>query len=104
MGRLGPATLVLAFLLIAPGRASADVVARGVHDGSLALGAKGTPYVAYVRRKSLVVTKRVAPGRWRAEVADTVSVGSKVVAFQIGSGGAVGRVLTAARSRPNLVS
>src|ERR1041385_3757077 len=103
MGRLGPVTLVLAFLLIAPGRASADVVARAVHDGSLALGAKGTPYVAYVRGKSLVVTKRVAPGRWRAEVADTVSVGSKVVAFQIGSGGPVALVLSADSRRLNLV-
>ena len=36
MGRLGPAALALAFVLIAPGRASADIVARGVHDGSLA--------------------------------------------------------------------
>ena len=62
MGRLGPATLVLAFLLIAPGRASADVVARGVHDGSLALGAKGTPYVAYVRGKSPRHTNAIYSG------------------------------------------
>ena len=55
MGRLGPATLALAFVLIAPGRASADIVARGVHDGSLALDAKGTPYVAYMHGKSLLV-------------------------------------------------
>lgn len=103
IGRLGPAALALAFLLIAPGLASADVVARGVHDGSLALGAKGTPYVAYVRGKSLVVTKRVGPGRWHAEVADSVSVGSQVVAFEIGSAGPVALVLSADSRRLNLV-
>jgi hypothetical protein len=103
MGRLGPAALALALLLIASGQASADVVARGVHDGSLSLSANGTPYVAYVRGKSLVVTKHIAPGRWRAEVADTVSVGSQVVAFQIGSTGPVALVLSADNRRLNLL-
>jgi hypothetical protein len=101
--RLGPAVLALAFLLSASGQASADIVARGVHDGSLALDAKGTPYVAYVHGKSLVVTKRVGPGRWHAEAADSVSTGSKVMAFKIGTGGPVVLVLSGDSRRLNLV-
>lgn len=103
MRRLGPAALALAFVLIAPGRASADIVARGVHDGSLALGAKGTPYVAYVRGKSLVVATRSKPGRWRTEVADTVSTGSQVAAFEVGTMGPVALVLSGDSRRLNLV-
>ena len=103
MRRLGPAVLALAFVLIAPSRASADVVARGIHDGSLAIDAKGKPYVAYVRRKALVVTTRVAPGRWRAEVADSVSTGSQVMAFQVGPTGPVALVLSGDNRRLNLV-
>lgn len=103
MGRLWPALPALAFLLIAPGRASADIVARGIHDGALALNANGTPYVAYIRGKSFVVTQRTGPGRWRAEVADSVSVGSQVAAFQIGRAGPVALVLSGDGRRLNLV-
>src|SRR6266496_3146291 len=94
MRLLGPATLALAFVLIAPGRASADIVARGVHDGSLALGAKGTPYVAYMHGKSLLVATRTGAGRWRAEVADSVSAGSQLMAFEVGAAGPVALVLS----------
>jgi hypothetical protein len=103
IGRLGPAALALAFLLIPSGRASADVVARGVHDGSLALNDEGKPYVAYVRGKSLLVATRVAPGRWRAQVADSVSTGSQVMAFQIGPNGPVALVMSGDNRRLNLV-
>src|SRR5437762_10466337 len=97
MRLLGPATLALAFVLIAPGRASADIVARGVHDGSLALNAKGTPYVAYMHGKSLLVAARTGAGRWRAEVADSVSAGSQLMAFEVGAAGPVALVLSGAR-------
>jgi len=103
MRLLGPAALALAFVLITPGRASADIVARGVHDGSLALDAKGTPYVAYVRGTSLVVARRAGTGRWRAEVADSVSVGSQLMAFQVGAAGPVALVLSGDSRRLNLV-
>jgi hypothetical protein len=103
MGRLGAASLALAFVLIIPGRASADVVARGVHDGALALGAKGTPYVAYVRGKSLVVAKRTGARRWHAAVADSVSKGSEVMAFEVGAKGPVALVMSADSRRLNLV-
>ena len=103
MRMLGPAALVLAFVLLAPGRAFAEVVARGVHDGSLALGAKGTPYVAYVKGKSLFVATRTARGRWRAEVADSVSIGSQVRAFEVGRAGPVALVVSADSRRLNLV-
>jgi hypothetical protein len=103
MRRLGPAALVLAFVLVAPGRAAADIVARGVHDGSLALGANGTPYVAYVHGKSLIVATRTGPGRWRSELADTVSTGSQLMAFTVGPTGPVGLVLSGDSRRMNLV-
>ena len=103
MRMLGPAALALAFVLLAPGRASAEVVARGVHDGSLALGPKGTPYVAYVKGKSLFVAKRTAQGRWRSQVADSVSVGSQVRSFEVGQTGPVALVLSADSQRLNLV-
>jgi hypothetical protein len=102
-GRLGPAALALAFVLIAAGGASADLVARGVHDGALALDARGKPYVAYVRGKSLVVATRSGPGRWRAQVADSVSTGSQVMAFEVGAAGPVALVLSADSRRLNLV-
>jgi hypothetical protein len=101
--RLGPAALVFAVVLIAPGRASAEIVARGVHDGSLALDRKGTPYVAYVRGTSLIVARRAGPGRWRAQVADGVSAGSQVMAFQVGRAGPVALVVSADSRRLNLV-
>ncbi len=103
MRLLGPATLALAFVLIAPGRASADIVARGVHDGSLALDAKGTPYVAYMHGKSLLIATRTGAGRWRAEVADSVSAGSQLMAFQVGAAGPVALVLSGDSRRLNLV-
>jgi hypothetical protein len=103
MRRLGPGVLVLALVLIAPGRATADLVARGVQDGSLALGRNGTPYVAYVRGNKLVVATRAANHRWRSEVADNVSAGSQIMAFQVGNAGPVALVLSADNRRLNLV-
>jgi hypothetical protein len=103
MRRLGPAALALAFVLVAPGLGSADIVARGVHDGSLALDAKGTPSVAYMRGKSLIVATRTVSDRWRAEVADSVSPGSQVMAFEVGAVGPVVLTLSGDNRRLTLV-
>src|SRR5919109_3416540 len=103
MRMLGPAVMALAFLLIAPGRAPAEIVARGIHDGTLALDPSGKPYVAYVRGRSLIVTKRVAPGSWRAERAGSFSLGSQVMAFEVGAAGPVVLVLNADSRRLTLV-
>jgi hypothetical protein len=103
MRMLGPAALALAFVLIAPGGAPAEIVARGIHDGTLALDPGGKPYVAYTRGRSLIVTKRVAPGRWRAERADSFSLGSQVMAFEVGAAGPVVLVLNADSRRLTLV-
>jgi hypothetical protein len=103
MRRLGPGVLALALVLIAPGRASADLVVRGVHDGSLALGAKGKPYVAYVRGNKLVVATPVAGHSWRSEVADNVSAGSQIMALEVGKAGPVALVLSGDNRRLTLV-
>ena len=107
IGRLGPAALALAFVLVAflnaPGPASAEIVAPGLHDGALALDAKGTPYVAYVRGTSFIVSTRVGPGRWRAQLADRVSAGSQLMAFEVGAAGPVALTLSADGRRLNLV-
>jgi hypothetical protein len=82
---------VLAFVaaLVAAGGASAEVVARGVDDGLLALNAKGAPSVAFVRGSTLVVASRSARGRWTQAKAASVSPGSAVMAFEIGAAGPV---------------
>ena len=77
--------------LVAAGSASAELVARGVHDGMLALGPKGKPYVAYIRAGNVVVASR-GPRGWRAETADTVARGSHVRAFEVGPAGPIALV------------
>lgn len=75
--------------LVAVGGASAEVVARGVQDGLLALNAKGSPSVAFVRGSALVIASRAAPKRWVQVKAAGVSPGSSVMAFEIGAAGPV---------------
>jgi hypothetical protein len=75
--------------LVAVGGASAEVVAPGVQDGLLALNAKGSPSVAFVRGSNLVVASRSAPKRWAQVRAAAVSPGSNVMAFEIGAAGPV---------------
>jgi hypothetical protein len=101
--RLGPAGLAFSLALVLAGPASADIVARGVKDGTLALDAKGAPYVAFVRGKSVVVSKRAANGRWRATKVDAVSPGSQVMAFEVGPSGPVVLVVSADNRRLDLV-
>src|SRR4051794_39512282 len=88
---------VLAFViaLVTGGGASAEVVARGVEDGQLALNARGTPSVAFVRGSSFIVATRTAPNRWAKAKAAAVSANSNVMAFAIGPDGPVALVQSA---------
>jgi hypothetical protein len=55
--------LLAALALASP--AQAEVVAKGVDDGILALAADGTPYVAYTSGRVLYVSSRTQNGTWR---------------------------------------
>jgi hypothetical protein len=101
--RLGQAALAFSLLFVVSGTASAEIVVRGVRDGVLAIDGKGTPYVAYVRGKSLMVSVRSRKGRWQAAKADAVSAGSQVMAFEVGASGPVVLVLSADSRRLVLV-
>jgi hypothetical protein len=83
------AALAFVAALVAAGSASAEVVARGVDDGLLALNARGSPSVAFVRGSTLVVASRSAAGRWSQARAASVAAGSSVMAFRIGAAGPV---------------
>ena len=85
---LRSAALAFGLALAAAGSASAELVARGVQDGALALGPKGTPYVAFVRSGKVVVAQRRAK-RWRSETAAAVGSGWQVRAFAVGRAGPV---------------
>ena len=95
MGRLGLAVLVWTLASHGAAPAPAETVARRVHDGLLALGAGGVPSVAYVKGAKLVVSTRVAEGRWRAVKAAAIPAGAQVMAFAIGARGPVALVRSA---------
>src|SRR3954453_6905249 len=82
---LRSAVLAFGLALAAAGSASAELVARGVQDGMLSLGPKGTPYVAYVRSGKVVVAHR-AKKRWRTERAAVVGAGWQVRALETSRG------------------
>ena len=86
---LRSAAFVAAIALVTAGGASADVVARGVQDGLLALDAKGTPSVAWVHNSTLFVATRSGPGKWTRSAAAAVPPGSSAVDFKIGAAGPV---------------
>jgi hypothetical protein len=86
---LRSAALGVAIALVSAGAASAEVVARGVEDGLLALNGKGVASVAFVRGSALYVSTRSRPGRWTVAKAAAVSPGSGVTAFKVGSTGPV---------------
>src|SRR5215210_1956434 len=89
------AVLALVIALVTGGGASAEIVARAIEDGQLALNAKGTPSVAFVRGSSLIVATRTAANRWRQAKAAAVIPNSSVMAFAIGPGGPVAPVQSA---------
>ncbi len=85
---LRSAASLAAIALVTAGGASAEIVARGVQDGVLALDAKGGPSVAWVHNSTLFLATRSA-GKWtRTAIASTPS-GSSVMAFEIGAAGPV---------------
>ena len=86
---LRSAASVAAIALVTAGGASAEVVARGIQDGLLALDAQGTPSVAWVHNSTLFVATRTGPGRWTRKATATVPAGSSAVAFEIGAAGPV---------------
>ena len=73
---LRSAAFVAAIALVTAGGASAEVVARGVQDGLLALDAKGTPSVAWVHHSTLFVGTRAPTGTWTRKATATVPPGS----------------------------
>jgi len=83
------AAVALAIALVAAGGASAEVVARGVQDGLLALDAKAVPSVAYIRGSTLVVVTRSPAGKRMQAQAASVPSGSTVTAFAVGAAGPV---------------
>ncbi len=85
---LRSAALASAVALATAAGASAEVVARGVEDGLLALGAKG-PAVAFVRGPALVIASHSPSGRWTQEKAATIGSGASVMAFEISQAGPV---------------
>jgi hypothetical protein len=86
---LRSAAFVAAIALVTAGGASAEVVARGVQDGLLALDAKGTPSAAWVHNSTLFVATRTGKGQWTRQATATVPAGSSAVAFEIGAAGPV---------------
>jgi hypothetical protein len=91
-----------AALLLAEG-AAAEVVARGVQDGTLATTRAGRPVVAYIRGTSLSVATRTGVRRWRTVRAAAVARGSTVAALESGAAGTVVLVQSADARRLQLV-
>ena len=100
---LRASALAFGLALAAAGGSSAEIVARGVQDGMLALGANGTPSVAYVRGTKVVLSTRAGKDRWRATNIGSASAGSQVKAFTVGSRGPVALVQSADGRRIFLV-
>ena len=79
--------------LVVTGGASAEVVARGVSDGQLAVSADGRPYVAYALGRNLTIAARTGPDRWRPQIAARMEKGSSLAAFATGPAGPVALVV-----------
>ena len=90
---LRSAACVAAIALVTAGGASAEVVARSVQDGFLALDAKGVPSVAWVRNSTLFVAERPAAHRWTPN-------GGRIGSAGIERGGVRDRRRRARRARP----
>ena len=89
---LRSAASVAAIALITAGGASAEVVARGVQDGLLAVDAKGVPTVAWVHNSTLFVATRSGPHRWSRTATASVPPGSSAVDLEVGAAGPVALV------------
>lgn len=89
MRRLAIGVIALGIAFTTAGTAAAEIVARDASDALLALGPKGTPYVAYVSDTRVVVTSRAAAGKWRPATAAQTTTGATVKAFKVGAAGPV---------------
>ena len=75
--------------LAAAATASAELVARGVPNGLLAVSPIGRPLVAYLDGRKLIVARRVATGEWRRETAAVLAKHSSLAAFAASTPGPV---------------
>jgi hypothetical protein len=80
---------VFAAALVAAGGASAEVVARGVADGMVAVSPRGGSAVAYARGRVLFVARRTDAGNWRPDRVARLGTGSTLAAFAVGPAGPV---------------
>src|SRR4051795_5634800 len=86
---LRTAACVAAIALVTAGGASAEMVARGIQDGLLALDAKGSPSVVWVHHSTLFLATRSGPHRWTRTATASVPAGASAVAFRSGVAGPV---------------
>src|SRR5919198_49420 len=89
MAAVGRVAAARALAAVGAERASAQIVARGVQNGMLALDPRGTPFVAYTRGQSAFVAGRGAKGSWRTVKVGAVFGGSRIMAFAVGPKGPV---------------
>jgi hypothetical protein len=82
-------------MLFAAGSAQSEIVARVASDGALALGSKGTPYVAYVRGTRVILTSRTGAAKWRPVTIAQTTPRATVKAFKVGPAGPVALVQSA---------
>jgi hypothetical protein len=85
--------VVAAAALMLAGGAGAEVVARNVSDGLLAVAPSTRPFVGYVQGTELVIAQRVAKGRWQHRPVLSFPKGSRLAAFAAGVRGPVGVVV-----------
>jgi hypothetical protein len=81
------AVVAVAVALAAPAGASAELVARGVPDGLLAVAPGGAPSVAFARGENVFVSTRVGRDRWHAKQVARVARGSTLASFAAGVAG-----------------
>ncbi len=92
---LRASALAFGLALVVAGGSSAEIVARGVQDGMLALGATGRRTSRTSAGTKVVVSTRNGKGRWRAANISSAAAGSKVMAFAVGARGPVALVQSA---------
>jgi len=90
--------LVAAMVALAvAGSAAAELVAKGVPDGLLAVSPAGRAFVAYLQGDAVVLAQRTRPGQWQRETAGRVARGSSLAAFSAGAAGPVAVLVDPAR-------
>src|SRR5689334_15220976 len=95
MRRVVLVALVFGSALMMAGTSRAEIVAHNASGALLALGPKGTPFVAYVRGTRIMVSSRAGAATWRATAAAQTTAGATVKAFKVGAAGPVALVQSA---------